>query len=202
MSNDIVAQYLRSEEQIKQGVDVAGALYRHQPGATVLAFEGMLEHQYITPGEVNRTFAQVHLGEILAPLSFKLFRERRVDHTTILVEEFHPCRMFFPNLDKGDDGIGAGLFEQCNGTVNILRTAQRCRGLQGEDGVVVLAAGFELSHHVLQHRNGRRIVAGQFGGRRKGTSRPQARPTSAISSSSVESTVRVRRRAASAACAV
>ena len=148
------------------------------------------EHQDITFGEVNGPFAQVHLDEILAPLSFKLFRERRVDDAAIRVEEFHPCRMFFPNLDKGDDGISAGLFEQCNGTVNILGTAQRCRGLQGEDSVIVLTVGFELSHHVLQHRNGGRIVAGQFGGRRKGTSRPQARPTSAISSSSVESTAR------------
>ncbi len=54
--------------------------------------------------------------------------------------------------------------EQVDGSIDVLGAPQRVGGLQGENRVVGFAHGFQSPDNILQNRDGRRFILGQFGG--------------------------------------
>ena len=66
-------------------------------------------------------------------------------------------------FDHADDRIGIGTHEPLQGLVDVSRGAQRRRGLKDGDIFGLVPLGFlEIANGMLDHREGRRIVGGQF----------------------------------------
>src|SRR4051812_8348129 len=96
----VVHQELLRKKEIEGRIDVARALLGDQQRATIIALDRVLLSQRPSTREIDGSFPEVELRQLLSSQALDRLAEGRIDHATGGVDELHARGMVLTGIDE------------------------------------------------------------------------------------------------------